>query len=84
MDNSSDKFLTKQELLLISESFAVSGVLVAMFDNCIIKTMPSDAESCEEQDGGKQYFVGQTTTKLQAVFHIYVAKNTERNENQRF
>ena len=46
--------------------------------------MPSDAESREEQDGSKQYFVGQTTTKLQAVFHIHVAKNTERNENQRF
>ena len=28
-----------------------------MFDNCTIKTTPCDAESSEEQDGGKQYFI---------------------------
>ena len=26
-------------------------------DDCVIKIMSSDAESCKEQDGGRQYFV---------------------------
>ena len=56
-DNSSNRALTKQNLL-ISKSFAVSGVLVAMFDNHALNTILSNAESREEQDGGKQYFVG--------------------------
>ena len=33
--------------------------MAAMFDNYVLKTIPSDAESHEEQDGGKQTFVGQ-------------------------
>ena len=48
----------QNRILLISKSFAVSGVLVAMFDNHALNTILSNAESREEQDGGKQYFVG--------------------------
>jgi len=40
------------------KSFAVLGILVAMFDDSIITTISSDAESREEQDGGKQFLVG--------------------------
>ena len=58
----------QKESLLYYKLFAVSGVLAAMFHNCIIKTMPSDAESREEQDDDKQYFVARTTAKLQAIF----------------
>ena len=49
-----------------------------MFIDCIMKTISSDVESCEEQDGGKHYFVGQMTAKLQAILQVYVAKNTEK------
>ena len=66
-------------MLLVSESLAVSGILVVMFDNCVIKTIPSDAESREEQDGNKQYFVGRTTAKLQVIFHLDVAENMEKS-----
>ena len=55
------------------KSFAVSHILAAMFDDCIIKTLSFDAESREEQDGGKYSFVGQTTAELQAVFKLHVA-----------
>ena len=49
-----------------------------MFDDCVIKTISSDAESREEQDGGKHSFVGQTTAKLQAILQVYVTKNMEK------
>ena len=45
-------------LLLVLNLFAVLLSLAAMFDDCIIKTISSDAESHEEQDGGKHLFVG--------------------------
>ena len=51
-----------------------------MFDDCIIKTISSNAESREEQDGGKHSFLGQTTAELQAVFQLHVAKNTEKKQ----
>ena len=51
---------------------------MAIFDDCIIKTISSDAESHEEQDGGKHSFVGQTTAKLQAIFQLHVMKNTKK------
>ena len=51
-----------------------------MFNNCIIKTISSDAESREEQDGGKYSFVGQTTVELQAILQVYVMKNTEKKQ----
>ena len=38
----------------------------------------------EEQVGGKQYFVGQTTVVIMANFQLDVAKNTEKEKNQRF
>ena len=53
-----------------------------MFDDCIIKTIPSDAESREEQDSGKQCFVGQMTAEFQAVFQLVVAKTQKRNKSQ--
>ena len=62
------------------KSLAVWHVLAAMFNNCIIKTIASDADSCEEQDGCKYSFVGQTTAKLQAILQVYVAKNTEKKQ----
>ena len=34
-----------------------------------IKTIPCDVKSREEQYGVKQYFVGQTTAELQAIFN---------------
>ena len=39
-------------------------VLAAIFSYYAIKTIPSDAESSEEQDDSKQKFVGGTTAKL--------------------
>ena len=44
MDNSSNSV---QELLVVSNFFAVSGILVAMFNSCVIKTVPSNAELSE-------------------------------------
>ena len=49
-----------------------------MFDDCVIKTVSFDAESREEQDGGKHSFVGQTAAELQAILQVYVLKNTEK------
>ena len=49
-----------------------------MFNNYIRKNTLSKAESCEEQDGSKQNFVGQTTAELQAVFQLDVAKDMEK------
>ena len=45
-------------------------ILVAMFNDCVIKTMSSDAESCEEQDAGKYSFVGRTAAELQAILQV--------------
>ena len=39
-------------------SFAVLSILAAMFDNCLIKILQSDAKSREDKDGVKQNFVG--------------------------
>ena len=58
-------------LLLILKSFAVLHVLVAMFNDCLKKTISSDAESRKEQDGGKYSFVGRTTAELQAILQVY-------------
>ena len=51
-----------------------------MFNDCVIKTISSDAESREEQDGGKYLFVGRTTAELQAILRVYVTKNTEKKQ----
>ena len=40
--------------------------------------MPSDVESCEEQGGSKQNFVGGTTAKLWPVFHLDAAKTEKK------
>ena len=48
------------------------------FSYYVILTTPSDAESCGEQDGTKQKFVGGMTVKLWLVFCQGVAKNTEK------
>ena len=49
-----------------------------MFNDCVRKTISSDAESRKEQDGSKYSFVGRTTAELQAVLQVYVTKNTEK------
>ena len=54
-----------------------------MFNDCIIKNISSDAESREEQDGGKYSFVGRMTTKLQAILQVYVMKNTEKKRRSK-
>ena len=74
-------------LLLVSKSlnFAVSIVSAAIFSYYVIKTIPSNAESCEEQDGSKQTFVEGTMAKIhKARFCLGVAKKWKRNENERF
>jgi len=62
----------KTGLLLILKSFAVLHALAAMFNDCIIKTISSDVESREEQDGSKYSFVGRTTVELQAILQVYM------------
>ena len=57
------------------KSFAILHVLAAMFNDCIIKTILSNAESREEQDGGKHLFVGRTMAELQAILQVHVTKN---------
>ena len=64
MDNYSDRI----ELLLVLKKFAISLVVEAMFDDWVIKTTSSNAESCEEQDGGKHSFVEWKMAELQAIF----------------
>ena len=49
----------------------------AIFFYYVIKIIPSDAESCEEQDGSKHKFVGGMTAKLWPNLQQGVAKNTE-------
>ena len=65
-------------MLHVLKSFAALHVLAAMFDDRVIKTISSDAESREEQDGGKNSFVGQTTVELHAIVQVYVTTNTEK------
>ena len=43
----------------------------------VIKITPSDAESCEEQDGSIHKFVGGTTAKIWPNLRQDVAKNME-------
>ena len=64
--------------LLVLKSFAVLHILAAMFNDCVIKTISSDAESREVQDDTKYSFVGRTAAKLQAILQVYVTKNTEK------
>jgi len=46
-------------MLLVSKLFAISDILADMFDDCVVKTISSDAKSREEQDGSKQSLVGE-------------------------
>ena len=46
----------------------------------IIKTIPSDAESCEDQNGGKQKIVQGTMAEIRVIFHQGAVKNTKINE----
>jgi len=64
MDNSSDAVLIKQGRC---SSEIVWHAIAAILNDCVIKTTSSDAESHEEQDGGKHVFVGRTTAELQAI-----------------
>ena len=54
-----------------------------LFSFYMVKALPSNAESCEEQGDGKQNFVGQTTAKLWP-FCPSVAETRKRNENEIF
>ena len=78
MDNSSNTVLTKKELLLVSKSFEVLICTAAIFFYCVIKTIPSDVESREKQDGSKHKFVGGTIAKIWPDLRQGVAKNTEK------
>ena len=51
--------------------------LAAIFSYNVIKALPSNAESCEEQGDGKQNFVGLTTAKLWP-FLSKCSRNTEK------
>ena len=68
----------KTESLLVLKSFAVLHVLAAMFNDCVIKTISSNAESHEEKDGSKYSFVGRTMAELQAILQVNVTKNMEK------
>ena len=50
-----------------------------MFDDCVTKTMPFNAESHEEKDGSKQYL--NDGLVIQAVFQLDAVKNTEKKQN---
>ena len=60
MDNSSNTVFTKKLLF----TPAVSIAAAAIFSYYVTNTIPSDAESCEEQDYSKQKFVGKMMAKL--------------------
>ena len=47
-----------------------------MINDCVLKTISSDPESREEQDGGKNSFVGWMIAELPAILQVYVMKNT--------
>ena len=76
MDNSSDTVLTKRVALRLEIfcRFGPSGHHLYLLHN---KNTPSDAESCEEQEGGKHKFVGGMTAKLWPDLYKGVAINTE-------
>ena len=59
-------------MLLVSKLFAISDILAAMFDDCVVKTILSDAKSREEQDGGKQFLVGQVLMFYHLKTRCYV------------
>ena len=81
MDNSSDTVLTKKSCCSSQNHLPFNLFRQPSFQYYIIKLLTSDAESCEEEDVGKQKFVGGMMAKLWPIFHLAVAKNTE---NQRF
>ena len=66
MDNSSDAFLIK-EGHCSSQIVCCLARSSTIFNDCVIRTISLDAESHEEQDGGKHLLVGQMTAKLQAI-----------------
>ena len=51
---------------------------MATFLCCIIKTVPSDAELREDQDGIKQMVVREMMAELCTIFHLYVAKKMKK------
>ena len=51
-----------------------------MFSHYIIKTLPSNAESHEDQDGSKQKLTGGKTAKLWPIFRQGAMKTWERND----
>ena len=67
-------------MLLVLKSFAVSIRVAAILIYYVIKNVPSDAESREEQDGSKHKVVGGTIAKLWPHLHQGVMKNTEMKD----
>ena len=55
-----------------------------MLDNCVIKTISTDAESREEQDGSKYSFVGRTTAELQAILQVCLEKYRKEAKTKDF
>ena len=76
MDNSSDIVLTKRVALRLEIicRFGPSGRHLYLLHN---KNTLSDAESREEQDGGKHKFLGEKTANLWPDLHKGVVINTE-------
>ena len=70
--------LQNRVAVLVLKLFTALHVLAAMFNDCVIKTISSNAKSHEEQDGSKFSFVGRTTAELQAIFQVCEAKNTKK------
>ena len=79
MDNSSDTVLTKKSWFS-SRNHLPFQFFWQLFFYYITKTIPSDAESHESQDGSKQKFVGGTTAKLWPIFCQGVMENMEEKQ----
>ena len=67
MDHSSNTVFTKK-FLPAQNHLPFQLFQQPSFSYYVIKTIPSDAESCEEQGSGKQKFLGGTTAKLWPIF----------------
>ena len=67
----------QKDLLLVSKSFGVSIHTAAIFFYYVIKTIPSDVESREEQVDSKHKFVGKMTAKVWPKLRQGIARNTK-------
>ena len=68
-----------KELLLVSKSsLAILSVLVAIFSCYVIKTLPSNAESREDQDSDKKVYMMNKNSATASHFCQGVAKSLEK------